>query len=216
MPRSTQSPGRAALAARLVAIGREFHSRRWALGTSGNYSAVLSHAPLRLLITSSGLDKSVLSAKDFLEIDQHAAVLKGTGKPSAETSLHLAVVAARNAGCVLHTHSVWSTLLSERYQPQGGLAFSGYEMLKGLEGVKTHLHREWIPIFANDQDIPALAANVEAELDRDPASHGFLLSGHGLYTWGEDLAQARRHIEIFEFLFEVAGRSKFGTPPSQS
>jgi len=217
MPRrSTQSPGRAALAARLAAIGREFHSRRWALGTSGNYSAVLSHAPLRLLITSSGLDKSALSAKDFLEIDQRAAVLKGKGKPSAETSLHLAVVAARNAGCVLHTHSVWSTLLSERYQPQGGLAFFGYEMLKGLEGVKTHLHREWIPIFANDQDIPALAAKVEAELDRDPASHGFLLGGHGLYTWGEDLAEARRHIEIFEFLFEVAGRSEFGNPPSQS
>jgi methylthioribulose-1-phosphate dehydratase len=213
MPRSTQSPGRAALAAQLAATGRELHSRGWALGTSGNYSAVLTRNPMRLLITSSGLDKSALSAKDMLEIDQRAAVLKGKGKPSAETFLHLAVVAARNAGCVLHTHSVWSTLLSERYQPQGGLAISGYEMLKGLEGVKTHLHREWIPIFPNDQDIPALAQKVSAELLRDPAPHGFLLSGHGLYTWGEDLAQARRHIEIFEFLFEVTGRREFGSPP---
>jgi methylthioribulose-1-phosphate dehydratase len=216
MPRSTQSPGPAALVARLAAIGREFHSRGWALGTSGNYSTVLSHAPLRLLITSSGLDKSALSAKDFLEIDQHAKVLKGKGNPSAETFLHLAVVAARHAGCILHTHSAWSTLLSERYLPQGGLAISDYEMLKGLEGVKTHLHREWIPIFPNDQDIPALAQRVSAELQRDPAPHGFLLSGHGLYTWGEDLAQARRHVEIFEFLFEVAGRREFGTPPSHS
>lgn len=216
MPRSIQSPGRAALAAQLAAIGREFHLRRWALGTSGNYSAVLRHAPLRLLITSSGLDKSMLSAKDFLEIDQHAAVLKGKGKPSAETFLHLAVVASRNAGCILHTHSVWSTLLSERYQPQGGLAISGYEMLKGLEGVKTHLHREWVPIFPNDQDIPALAQKVSAELQRDPAPHGFLLSGHGLYTWGADLAQASRQIEIFEFLFEVAGRREFGAQPSRS
>ena len=216
MPRSIQSPGRAALAAQLAAIGREFHSRRWALGTSGNYSAVIRHAPLRLLITSSGLDKSALSAKDFLEIDQHAAVLKGKGKPSAETFLHLAVIASRNAGCILHTHSVWSTLLSERYQPQGGLAISGYEMLKGLEGVKTHLRREWVPIFPNDQDIPALAQKVSAELQRDAAPHGFLLSGHGLYTWGADLAQARRHIEIFEFLFEVVGRREFGNPPSRS
>lgn len=202
------------LATRLATHGREFHLRGWALGTSGNYSAVLKREPLRLLITSSGLDKSALSAKDFLEIDQHAKVLKGNGKPSAETFLHLAVVRARNAGCILHTHSVWSTLLSERYAEKGGLAISGYEMLKGLEGVKTHLHREWVPIFANDQDIPALADKVEAELNRDPASHGFLLSGHGLYTWGEDLAQARRHIEIFEFLFEVMGRREFGSPNS--
>src|SRR5215813_3623543 len=167
MPHSAPSPFRA----KLAAIGREFHSRRWALGTSGNYSAVLRRQPVRLLITSSGLDKSALRANDFLEIDQQARVVRGRGKPSAETFLHLAVVRSRNAGCVLHTHSVWSTLLSERYQPQGGLAVSGYEMLKGLEGVKTHLHREWIPIFANDQDIPALSAKVEAELNRDPATH---------------------------------------------
>jgi len=200
------------LAKQLAAYGREFHSCGWALGTSGNYSAVLRRKPLRLLITSSGLDKSALSAEGFLEIDQQAAVVKGKGKPSAETFLHLAVVRARNAGCVLHTHSVWSTLLSERYAAKGGLAISGYEMLKGLEGVTTHQHREWIPIFANDQDIPVLAQKVETELARDTASHGFLLSGHGLYTWGEDLAQARRHVEIFEFLFEVTGRREFGSP----
>ena len=216
MPRKPKSQSGQALATGLAAFGREFHSRRWALGTSGNYSAVLRHAPLRLLITSSGLDKSALSVKDFLEIDQHAAVLKGRGKPSAETFLHLAVIASRNAGCILHTHSAWSTLLSERHASEGGLAISGYEMLKGLEGVKSHRHREWIPIFANDQDIPALAQKVSAELQRETAAHGFLLSGHGLYTWGADLAQARRHIEIFEFLFEVVGRREFGSSPSQS
>ena len=205
-----KSANSAAVAARLAAMGHEFHSRGWALGTSGNYSAALKLDPLRLLITSSGLDKSALAAKDFLEIDQHAKVLKGKGKPSAETFLHLAVVRARRAGCILHTHSAWSTLLSERHASKGGLAISGYEMLKGLEGVKTHEHREWVPIFANDQDISALAGKVEAELKRDLASHGFLLAGHGLYTWGEDLAQARRHIEIFEFLFEVIGRREFG------
>jgi len=212
MPRSAKFQSNTAVARSLAAFGREFHSRRWALGTSGNYSAVLRRQSLRLLITSSGLDKSALSPKDFLEIDQHANVLKGKGKPSAETFLHLAVVRARNAACVLHTHSVWSTLLSERYAAKGGLAISGYEMLKGLEGVKTHQHREWIPTFANDQDIPVLAERVEAELGRDPDPHGFLLSGHGLYTWGEDLVQARRHVEIFEFLFEVVGRREFGSP----
>ena len=205
---------RSGVAKRFAAFGREFHSRGWALGTSGNYSAVLQRQPLRLLITASGRDKSALSQKDFLEIDQHGRVLKGTGKPSAETFLHLAVVRARRAGCVLHTHSVWSTLLSERHAEAGGLAISGYEMLKGLEAVKTHEHREWVPIFPNRQDIPALAQSVGAELDRDPASHGFLLCGHGLYTWGEDPAEARRHVEIFEFLLEVTGRRELGPPNS--
>ena len=214
MPRPAKSHSSALLARNLAAFAREFHSRGWALGTSGNYSAVLRREPLRLLITSSGLDKSALSPKDFLEIDQCAKVLKGKGKPSAETFLHLAVIRARNAGCILHTHSVWSTLLSERHVAHGGLAIFGYEMLKGLEGVKTHDHREWIPIFANDQDISVLAEKVEAALNRDSASHGFLLSGHGLYTWGEDLAQARRHIEIFEFLFAVVGRREFGSRDS--
>jgi len=129
--------------------------------------------------------------------------------------LHLAVARACNAGAVLHTHSVWNTLVSERHEAEGGVAISGYEMLKGLEGVKTHRHREWIPIFENDQDIPALAQRVKGVLERESGIHGFLLSGHGLYTWGVDLAQARRHIEIFEFLLELSGRREFGGPPAR-
>jgi methylthioribulose-1-phosphate dehydratase len=194
----------------LARIGREFHGRGWALGTSGNYSAVLRRDPLRLLITSSGSDKSELTGSDFLQIDGQGRVLAGSGKPSAETFLHLAAARAKNAGCVLHTHSVWSTLLSQRYASKGGLAISGYEMLKGLTGVLTHEHREWIPIFENSQDIPALAEKVQSELERETSAHGFLLSGHGLYTWGEDVAQARRHVEIFEFLLQVVGRREFG------
>jgi methylthioribulose-1-phosphate dehydratase len=194
-------------------MAREFHGRGWALGTSGNYSAVLDAKPLRLLITSSGLDKSALTERNFLEIDSLGKVLAGTGKPSAETLLHLAVARKPKVGCVLHTHSVWSTLLSQRFGSQGGLYITGYEMLKGLEGVRTHEHREWIPILPNAQEIPALAAKVEEVLDREKDAHGFLLGGHGLYTWGVDVAQARRHVEIFEFLLEVVGRREFGGAP---
>jgi len=158
------------------------------------------------------LDKTFLTERDFLEIDERGNVLDGHGKPSAETALHLLLASMRDTlGCVLHTHSVWNTLLSEQYVSQGGFAISGYEMLKGLEGVKTHKHREWIPVFDNDQDVPVLAEKVAAELERDPAAHGFLIAGHGLYTWGDNLAQARRHVEIFEFLFEVAGRREFAS-----
>lgn len=194
------------LAAEIAETGRTFHARGWALGTSGNYSAVLKDKPLRLLITSSGVDKARLGKKQFLQIDDHTNILSGDGRPSAESLLHVAVARARGARCILHTHSVWSTILSDRHARHKSMAISGYEMLKGLEGVKTHTHQEWIPIFENSQDIPALAKEVEALLKQDPRPHGFLLRGHGLYTWGEDLAQARRHVEIFEFLLEVVGR----------
>jgi methylthioribulose-1-phosphate dehydratase len=170
----------------------------------------LQHKPVHLLITASGIDKSSLKAQQFLEIDGQCNVLRGIGKPSAEALLHLAVARVRNAGAILHTHSVWSTLLSELHAAQGGLAISGYEMLKGLEGVKTHNQSEWLPILENSQDIPALATSAELVLRGYPDSHGFLLRAHGLYTWGEDVGQARRHVEILEFLLEVLARRESG------
>jgi methylthioribulose-1-phosphate dehydratase len=80
-------------------------------------------------------------------------------------------------------------------------------MLKGLEGVRTHEHREWLPIVENDQDMARLSGVVRGMLDEYPEIHGFLLRGHGLYTWGTDLQQAIRHVEILEFLLELVGRS---------
>src|SRR5713226_4931747 len=194
------------LASELAATARYFHARGWALGTSGNYSAVLRRQPLKLLITASGMDKSKLQARHFLQMDAGARVVSGAGKPSAEAMLHVAIARARNANCILHTHSIWSTILSDMHACDGGMKLAGYEMLKGLQGVTTHDHTEWLPIFENSQDIPSLSHEVEAMLRRDEAAHGFLLRGHGMYTWGENVAEARRHVEILEFLLEVVGR----------
>jgi len=140
----------------LIRIGRRFDARGWVLGTSGNFSAVLGRDPLRLAITRSGTHKGDLTPDDILEYGD-GRVLKGEGSASAETALHMEIVAARGAGAVLHTHSIWSTLLSHRYAEDGGIAITGYEMLKGLSGVTTHEHREWLPILENDQDMPRLA-----------------------------------------------------------
>jgi len=202
----------AELALRLAELGRFAHGRGWVLGTSGNFSAVLSREPLRLAITASGADKGRLDPGQVLEIDGDARPLGGSGRPSAESSLHLAVVRARGAGAVLHTHSPWSTLLSDAHGDAGGLAIEGYEMLKGLEGVSTHEHREWLPIVENSQDWAGSAQAVKATLDRHPQSHGFLIRRHGLYTWGRDLGEAARHLEVLEFLLEVMGRSRSMRP----
>ena len=196
-------------AAALAEIGQSFYQRGWVFGTSGNFSAV-SAQPLRLAITPTGLDKGALAPEQFLEIDDKACVVRGGGKPSAETGLHLAIVRARRAGAVLHTHSLWSTLLSDAFSASGAVTIEGFEMLKGLAGVHTHQHRETLPIFENSQDIGELARKVQARLQDDPAVHGFLLRRHGLYTWGRDLAEAKRHAEVLEFLLEVLGRSRGG------
>ena len=202
-----RSPVFAALAEQLVRAGRRFDHRGWVLGTSGNFSAVIDRDPLRLAITSSGTFKGELGIDQILEMDERGATIGAVdARASAEALLHLEIVRMRGAGAVLHTHSIWSTLLSERFADARGFFIEGYEMLKGLEGVRTHEHREWLPIVDNDQDMVRLSSVVHGVLEQHPDAHGVLLRGHGLYTWGADLPQAVRHVEILEFLLEVIGR----------
>ena len=190
-------------------VGAMFFHRGWSLGTSSNYSVVLSRDPLELLVTASGKDKGRLTRGDFVRIGSGGKPrIEGQPKSSAETLLHVVAASQPEVGAVLHTHSIWSTLLSDLYFPQGGLEISGYEMLKGLEGIATHEHSSWVEIFDNTQDIPALAEQVRERINdpADPLQHGYLIRKHGLYTWGRDLDEARRHVEIFEFLFEGVAR----------
>lgn len=198
---------RSTLARLLAGAGRDFYGRGWVLGTSGNFSAVESFEPLRLAITASGADKGALTSRHILQIDARGEVTGGRGRPSDEARLHLTVVRVRGAGAVLHTHSVWSTILSEAFAEDGRLVIEGFEMLKGLANVCTHEHRESLPIIENSQDMEALARALKDVLERYPDSHGVLLRRHGLYTWGRDLAEAKRHVEILEFLLEVLGRT---------
>jgi methylthioribulose-1-phosphate dehydratase len=197
-----------ATARALADAGRRFDARGWVLGTSGNFSAVVRRDPLRLAITPSAAFKGELDPGQILEIDESRVVTNGRpGRPSAEAQLHVEVVRARGAGAVLHTHSVWSTLVSERHAADGGVALEGYEMLKGLAGIVTHEHREWIPVLGNAQDMTALASDVKRVMSAHPSCHAFLLRRHGMYTWGDTLRDAVRHVEIVEFLLEAVGRT---------
>ena len=186
---------------------REFYRRGWVLGTSGNFSMLLARKPLRICVTASGIEKGNLDETNFLELDDDAEILQGFGKPSAETLLHLTIYRFMpKARSILHTHSVWGTILSDHYFEQGAIEIEGYEMLKGLAGVKTHEHTEKVPIVENSQDYIALSHVIENVI-RDNARHPRHLSppARALYL-GRKRAEARRHVEIFEFLFEVIGR----------
>jgi methylthioribulose-1-phosphate dehydratase len=199
------------LAVSLAEAAKGFYQRGWALGTSGNFSAVVSQDPLRLVITASGFDKGRLTTNQFVQIDSDGKIVAGEGRASDETKLHLTIVRQRPAMAVLHTHSVWSTTLSTLSINDSGIEIAGYEMLKGLAGVPTHDHREWLPILDNSQNMDELALELGDLLQRRPDAHGFLLRGHGLYTWGKSVDEARRHVEILEFLLEVVGRTRFAS-----
>lgn len=207
----------------LVSVARGFYARGWLMGTSGNLSAVVEREPLRLAITASGVDKGELRSQQVLIVDENVRPTNDskhrpgfisattephvTNKPSDESLLHVRIVKERGAGAVLHTHSIWNTIFSDLDANEGGVRIEGYEMLKGLAGVRTHDHSEWLPIVDNSQDMPALADKISKTLKEHKSAHGFLIRRHGLYTWGDDLMQAKRHVEILEFLLETMGRT---------
>lgn len=184
------------------------HARGWCDGTGGNFSCVLSRDPLVLLMAPSGVDKGTVAPEALIQVDGRAEVVAGEGRASAETLLHLEIVVRTGAGAVLHTHSHAATLLSDwclgEGRDAGGLPLQGLEMLKGLAGIDSHRRVVTLPVLANDQDLARLSATAGPLLGEAP--HGLLIAGHGLYAWGRDLAEARRHLEILEWLLEQRWR----------
>ena len=198
-------------ASELSTVGQLFYQRGWSVGTSSNYSVVLNHEPLELLVTASGKDKGSLTKDDFVLVDEHGAPTSiDQRKSSAETMLHVAIARHQPVGCILHTHSTWATEISQLYFDEGGVRIEGYEMLKGLAGITTHEHSFWLEIFDNTQDIESLADRLEARFADSirPLEYGFLIRRHGLYTWGRDVKEALRHVEILEFLIECIARRR--------
>lgn len=184
----------------LAQIGRELHARGWVPATSGNFSLRLAGGDIA--ITASGKDKSQLRPQDIMRIAADGSPREDQ-RPSAETALHTQLYAfSAHIHCVLHTHSVRATLISER-QPDG-LQFRGLEILKAFSGVTTHEAEVHIPVFANSQDIDALSREVDSAMQMNGAGVAYLIAGHGLYTWGRSAAECIRHLEALEFLFDYS------------
>jgi len=188
----------AACAAEIIANTRELAALGWTPATSSNFSMRLDdqHAA----ITVSGRDKGKLTDADIMVVDFNGSPVATEQKPSAETVLHTQLYARLpEIGCVLHTHSLAQTLASRLYAGAGHIRFEEYELLKAFRGQDTHETIMDVPVLANNQCISTLAAQVDVLLDKGPV-WGYLIDGHGMYAWGRDMAEARRHLEAFEFL----------------
>lgn len=194
----------------LCTVCRMLGDRGWCRATSGNFSARIDDC--HCLITQSGRDKSKLGIDDLMICDFDTGAVDPACRPSAETPLHTRLyLLDDDIGAVLHTHSVAATLLSRRAGES--LEVTGLEMQKALRGVASHDETVSIPVFANDQDMPALAECVTtAWKDRKLRAPGFLIEGHGLYAWGKDIGEAHRHVDGFEFLFECLWQEALARP----
>jgi methylthioribulose-1-phosphate dehydratase len=185
-------------AGEIIANVRELAAFGWTPATSSNFSRRLDdrHAA----ITVSGRNKGKLTEQDIMVVDWNGKAVGSDHRPSAETLLHTQLYARYpDIGCVLHTHSHNQTIASRLYSGKGVVRLEGYELLKAFRGNETHETEVLVPVLPNSQDMHTLAAQVDALLDRQPM-WGYLIDGHGMYAWGRDMAEARRHLEAFEFL----------------
>ena len=188
-------------AGEICRAGEFLYARGWSPATSSNYSCRLDDH--HVAITVSGRHKGRLTHSDIMVVDLDGQPVQSQSRPSAETLLHTTVYGQRpDIGAVLHTHSVKATVLS-RLIPEGeAVVLEGYEMQKAFAGTSTHETRLQVPVFANTQNIAALAGDVRRWQADNPGAPGYLIRGHGLYTWGRDMEECLRHVEAFEFLFD--------------
>ncbi|MDO1529695.1 methylthioribulose 1-phosphate dehydratase [Fulvimonas sp. R45] len=178
---------------------RELAAQGWTPATSSNFSMRVdgSHAA----ITISGRDKGRLGRDDIMLVDMQGQAVGTDARPSAETDLHTQVYRRwPGAQAVLHTHSRTQSVASRLFARDGVVRLEGWELQKAIAGHTTHEGTLEIPVFPNTQHMPELAARVDAWLDAGKPLAAYLIDGHGIYTWGRDMAEARRHLEALEFL----------------
>jgi len=173
--------------------------------TSGNYSHRSDENSDFAFVSESGIDKGLFSENNFIPLNIHTKETHdfyAERKSSDETDVHLAIFQATNANCVLHSHMLEALWFADLFKGKSFATLSNIELLKGFKGVKTHDIEIQIPIFPNTQDISLLGENMKPVLNLDPNCYGVLLSGHGIYVWGNTVAEAKRHLEVFEYVFK--------------
>ena len=191
----------ASAAQSIIDAGAFLYRRGWSPATSSNYSVRLDAN--QVAITVSGKHKGQLGAGDVMVVDLQGQPVQSQARPSAETRLHTTLYQLfPDVGAVLHTHSVKATVLSRLCRLGEPLMIEGYELQKAFVGIDTHESKLTVPVFDNSQDIDALAQQTTDWLRDHPDQPGYLIRGHGLYTWGRTMEDCLRQVEAFEFLFE--------------
>jgi methylthioribulose-1-phosphate dehydratase len=188
-----------ACGAEIARVGAGLAAHGWTPATSSNFSMRMD--PSTIAVTISGRDKGALTPDDVMAVRLDGKPLDPSLRPSAETALHLQIYRRQpGTGAVLHTHSHNQTVASRLFAGRGVIALHGWELQKAITGYTTHESRLDLPVFPNSQDMADIEARVDTWLDGGKPLYAYLIEGHGLYTWGQDMQEARRHLEALEFL----------------
>lgn len=198
---------------KLAKLVRELNLTGHNPATSGNYSLRMTGLDNYALVSESGIDKAQFQAENFLpvhtkELKLHPDFVNSGRKSSDETDIHLAIYRATNANCVLHSHLLEAILFADLYPKQEFIQISGMELLKAFRGITTHESTVEMACFENTQDIRNLSVLVENVLKSNQNVFGVMLRQHGLYVWGETVKEAKKHLEVFEYLFKYFLQTK--------
>jgi methylthioribulose-1-phosphate dehydratase len=189
----------AACADRIVEAAAQCAAMGWTPATSSNFSMRMDAG--HVAITRSGRDKGRLQRDDIMVVDLDGRALDADATPSAETALHTQIYRRFDAAhAVLHTHSRTQSVASRVFADAGVVRLQGWELQKAIAGHTTHEGVLEVPVFPNSQHMPDLVARVDAWLDAGKPLYAYLIDGHGMYAWGGDMDEARRHLDALEFL----------------
>jgi methylthioribulose-1-phosphate dehydratase len=178
----------------------KLYNKGWFPATSGNLSYKLHENPLMFAITSSGKDKGTVTHEDVIFVNKDAEPVEKTRlKPSAETKIHSQIYQKTDAGCVIHIHTVNNNFISSLYFDEGKVKLKDMEMIKALDIWEENAEVE-IPIVENFFDLDKLAEETGKAINQKVPA--VLIKNHGIYSWGRNEFEAKRHIEAFEFMFE--------------
>ena len=189
----------------LVELLGTFYAKGWVSGTGGGISGPADGGGL--LLAPTGVHKERIRPDEFFTVDtSDGRVLDApadpTLRPSECNSIFCLTARERGARSVVHSHALSAVLA-------GDLAIRDLEMLKGIRGLgnrDVHL----LPVIRNTPREGELVEQLEAVL-ADPRFEGafaVIVADHGAYIWGDDVWEAKRHTEVYHFLFEaVVARS---------
>lgn len=199
LPASVDPDRFAQCADAIATAAHELAALGWTPATSSNFSMRIGDE--LAAVTVSGRDKGRLGREDIMLVDMAGRAVGSQARPSAETELHTQIYRRLPAvQVVLHTHSRTQSVASRFFAAAGHVRLQGWELQKAIAGYSTHESVLEIPVFPNTQQMPELVARVDAWIDAGKPLHAYLIDGHGIYAWGTDMAQARRHLEALDFL----------------
>lgn len=186
----------------IVEICQHMYALGWASGTGGGMSIREGD---QVYMAPSGVQKERLQEQDIFVLDLDGRVIEAPSNTKLKVSecapLFFNAFRMRDAGAVLHSHSVNALLATLISKPE--FRTTHLEMMKGI---RDHGYRDElvVPIIDNTAHECDLADSMAEAIDAYPKTQAVLVRRHGVYVWGRSWIEAKTQAECYDYLFEAA------------